>query len=65
MSYLIKVGLLCYGTLFFFIWTFLPSFLDNNYTFDFLNTRQFNILLVIFGIVSPLFGILLIFDGII
>ncbi len=60
--YLIKVGILRYGLLFYFIWAFLPPIIDNEFTFNLLDSNIFIIKLIIFGIISPLFGVLLAYN---
>ncbi|WP_373898787.1 hypothetical protein ACER0A_005000 [Haloimpatiens sp. FM7315] len=59
MPYIIKRGLICYGILFFLIWVFLAPFIDNNFTVNFIYKETFKTKLIVFGIFSPLVGILM------
>lgn len=59
ISYLFKIGILYYGLSFFLIWVFLVPFIDNNFTLIFLHKETFNTKLIVFGILSPLIGVLM------
>lgn len=63
MSYLFRMGILYYGLAFFLIWIFLVPFIDNNYTFNFVYKETFKTKIIVFGIISPLFGILMGYIG--
>ena len=57
ISYIIKVGILFYGVAYFLIWVLLAPFIDSSFTFNFIYSDAFNARLIVFGITSPLFGI--------
>lgn len=57
LSYIIRWGLLFYGGSFFLIWTFLAPFIDSGFTFNFIYKETFILKLIVFGIVSLLFGL--------
>ena len=59
ISYLVKIGILYYGLSFFLIWVFLVPFIDSNYTLDFIYKETFITKLIVFGVISPLFGLLM------
>jgi hypothetical protein len=62
-SYLFKTGILYYGITFFFIWVFLAPFIDSNFKFDFIYKDTFNTKLIVFGILSPFFGVVMAYIG--
>lgn len=59
LSYIIRWGLLFYGGTFFLIWTFLAPFIENGYNFSFIHKGTFILKLIVFGVVSSLFGLLM------
>ncbi|MCY6356058.1 hypothetical protein [Clostridium sp. ZS2-4] len=59
MSYIIKIGIFYYGLTSFLIWVFLAPFIDNNFTLNFVYKETFKTKLIVFGILSPLFGMLM------
>jgi len=63
LAYLLKMGILYYGLTFFLIWTFLAPFIDTNYTFNFIYKETFKTKLIVFAIISPLFGLLMAYIG--
>lgn len=63
MSFIVKRGILYYGLSYFLIWVFLAPFIDNNFTFKFVYKETFITKLIVFGIVSTLFGILMAYIG--
>jgi len=63
MAYIFKMGILYYGLSFFLIWVFLVPFIDNNYTFQFVNKETFETRVIVFVVFSPLFGMLMAYVG--
>lgn len=63
MSYLGRMGLLYYGLSFFLIWVFLVPFVDSNYTFNFIFKETFITRLIVFGVISPLLGLIMGYAG--
>lgn len=59
IAYTIKMGIIFYGLSFFLTWVFLVPFVDSNFTFNFVYGETFITRLIVFGIVSPLLGILM------
>ncbi|MBI6871228.1 hypothetical protein [Clostridium aciditolerans] len=63
MSYMLKTGILYYGLSFFLTWVFLVPFIESSYTFNFIYKETFTTKLIVFGIISPLFGMLMGYTG--
>jgi hypothetical protein len=59
MSYLIKTGIFYFGLTFFLGWVFLAPLIDNNFTFNFIYKETFKTKFIVFGILSPLIGMLM------
>lgn len=63
LSYLFKIGLGYYGLTFFLIWVFISPLIDNNFQFSFIYKETFKTKLLVFGILSPMCGILMSYIG--
>ncbi|WP_346867748.1 MULTISPECIES: hypothetical protein [unclassified Clostridium] len=59
IAYLLKIGIFYDGLFFFLIWTFLVPFIDGDLTFNFIGNEIFKTRIIVFAIISPLFGILM------
>lgn len=62
-SYIIKTGIFFYGVVFFITWTLIVPIINNNFTFSFLFLKAHMSNIIIIGILSPLFGIMLAYSG--
>jgi hypothetical protein len=63
LSYIIKRGTVFYGIAFFIIWVFIAPFVDYSYTFTFVHNDRFITKVIVFAILSPLFGSLMGYVG--